>query len=461
MNDQWPLRYPILVNGKKKVAVIGSGPVGATIAHELVISGKFEVNLFDQANLPSHTKNISDLRSNRLQLSSGEIGRNCVSRRKLVSSEIGGFSKVWGGTWDQLTFPEDSKWKDAYKSVDNLVNLTFEYREDVKRKDHYCECQLQEQLDDSKYSVGQFAISFSKSKLLLSRLAGNRRIDGLESWSSTQLLELISKYPNFVFSKGRRLISFQSHEDFVSLNFEGSEEIFDILVLAAGPIGTSEIICRSMPGITLRLQDTALAYSAAFRLPKMNQGNRSGFSHISSKLTDDNNSVLLYSQFYTHMFENQLLITKRIPFLLKPIIGALLYLLNPFLIVILHYTSTAISDGLDISCSNGTDCIIKRNGKALNYYRFFRLTRYLAKTLRKKGIFLLSFTFIKARVGQSFHSGAAIDPPWNESGKLTSQSNVYVAGALALKSIDPGPITKTSMAQAILVSQEIISKVKE
>ena len=444
----------------KRVAVIGSGPVGALIAHELLNTGRFKVNLFDQAQTLSEISNPSDLQSNRLQLSGNALGRDTGNLRRLVASEIGGFSKVWGGTWDQLTEPDDKNWETAYESVDKLVSLTFDSRSDLKREEHSCQCQLQRELNNFTYSSKKFTIAFSVSKLLLSRIERKENTEYFDSWCSTQLLDLISNHPNLVFSKERKLISFQSEKNSVTLNFEGYRENFDILVLAAGPIGTAEIICRSNPKISLRLQDTALAYSVALRLPKRSKGKSLGFSHISSKLTDENNSVLLYSQFYTHMYENKLLITKRIPRFFKQMTSTVLYLLNPFLIVILHYASADISAHLNITYSYKQDCVITQDGKFLNYYKFFRLTRYLVKPLRTKGIFLIRLLFLRVRAGHSFHSGAAINPPWDESGKLKSHTNVFVAGALALSRIDPGPITKTSMAQAFLLTKEIIKQTK-
>jgi hypothetical protein len=464
------------VKSQRKIAVVGSGPVGVTVATKLVkyAATKLEVFLLDSAQSEGSETLLVDLYDANVH------GRKFPDKffqnldfLKTDSANfqlIGGYSNVWGGTWEsQIRYGHsfESSYAELRRLLSeikgNIGSLTFSTV--LLEAESLCNCFAG--LQSQEQSASPYPLNSSELLLNEIRLASN---DGKEReifyspWNSRTALEFLKGFPNFHSRWNTWVKSFKEINEKVLLETSQGLLEFDYVIFACGPIETSKLILRSLEDInSIHIPDTQMSYSLLIRRPVRKSESRLGLSHVISEITnDEKNLVELHTQYYAHLYQNRSLILRRLHKSLWIPTALLLKLLNPFLVVAINYISSEKSGSLTISRDNVEDnrISIKENSTINDGKEFRRIYSILAKKLRRVGLFTNKWLVIHQAPGKSFHLGANTSGIASKYGKILGCSKSYISGALGLPFLLPGPITSSAMSHGVMVATEVIKELE-
>ncbi len=128
-------------------------------------------------------------------------------------------------------------------------------------------------------------------------------------------------------------------------------------------------------------------------------------------------------------------------------------LLKRFLVIGLVFYDESCSDSLRFYKENGVikfEPIKKKYKKlwwsliTLNMFRYSPFTKLLPIPLIR----------INGKPGESYHAGSLQNGIIDKCGRFISIPQIGVIGAAALHSLEPGPITKSAMLQAIKLAEK-------
>jgi hypothetical protein len=459
-----------------KIAVVGSGPVGVTLALKLAKSlpADSKISLIDSGDDIESSDFVSELERNsvnkrRFRDTSLENLKS-INKKNVPSKFVGGYSNYWGATWQSPT-RYDSQFVEAYSELKELLlevkgNIeNSQYSTVVKEGNSFCGCMrfLTERNCNTNH------ISMQNSSLLLSKLlttSDHKRVSQsiYTAWNSRIAIEYLKRFSNFGLMLNLSVERFSETPDGVVLYTSDGPLDFDLVVFACGPLETSKIVLRSLPEIgQILLPDTQMSYSLLVRWPRKENKNEFGLSHVTSQTTlSGNKTVELHTQYYAHLYNNRDLILSRLPRLLKIPVTLLLKILDPLLVVAINYISSEVSGYLKIENDKyyKNSILLSRVSSNIHRKQFVRVYRVLSRGLRKVGLLTSPLMVFHQAPGKSFHYGASHPKITQSTGKVIGCKRTYISGALCLPAIYPGPITTSAMSHGVLVAKEIIKELQ-
>jgi hypothetical protein len=377
------------------------------------------------------------------------------------SKVLGGFSGVWGATWDSNIPGEDPSWTEHYAIAtrymrSSLTSSPGSLREGEAEIDLVCDC-LSFIKNSSSFLIDEvketsLAITYGKCSCLVT---GKSFCNHGSIWSSLSLIEECKKFEKFRLISGVDVNSVSIADHIKIVSGEKISENYDSIILGAGPLGVSEILLNSFEKIqSIHLSETRMGYAPYFKY-KLNSGHRGAFAFSKYRLDLKNSQreVSAHVQLYVHSELYLDRIKGKIPKPLKALSSIALKALTPHMGIALFYISSAMSESMEVSINNSSRQLDIKTRKAKN-------SRYsVMKEIKLKisGLGMKQFlpSFLMAKVGESYHLGAA-ENLLDEFGFLKIDRRVSVAGSFALPQIIPGPITHAAMAQTSRLVERII-----
>lgn len=460
----------------RKIAVVGSGPVGVTVALKLAksLSVDAKISLIDSGSDMESSDFVSELERNsvnkrRFRDTFLENMKN-INKKNVPSKFVGGYSNYWGATWQSPT-RYDTQFIEAYSELKELLlevkgNIeNSQYSTVVEEGNSFCGCMRF--LTERNWNATH--ILMQNSSLLLSKLLTNSDHKGVNlsfyaAWNSRVALEYLKRYPNFSLMLDLTVERFLETPDGVVLYTFDGPLYFDLVVFACGPLETSKILLRSLPEIgQILLPDTQMSYSLLVRWPRKENQSEFGLSHVTSQTTlSGNKPVELHTQYYAHLYNNRDLILSRLPRLLKIPVTLLLKILDPLLVVAINYISSEVSGYLNIENDehDKNSILLSRVSSNIHRKQFVRVYRVLSRGLRKVGLLTSPLMAFHQAPGKSFHYGASHSKIAQSTGRIIGCKRTYISGAFCLPAIYPGPITTSAMSHGLLVAKEIIKELQ-
>jgi hypothetical protein len=452
---------------RMKHGVIGAGPCG-TLTALLLLEAGYEVVLFD-VNDKSESINV-ELKSNLKLMgdSPSPYDLNQLLDLKIESAPasfyrsklLGGFSNVWGATWGSALVDEGQHWIRHYEQVSERVFGTLgSLPEDGF--DYGCDCFdfLFNSLSEKKKNQHQ---NFSKTQLAINPnicpciSAGETSCGHGSIWNSKSLLEKCARYEGFSFQDGIDVTEIKVSNENVAILCAEKTYSFDGITIAAGPIGSSEILLNSFSNLeSLEVSDTLMGYMPFFKY-KLNSGHSGefAFSQCRFDLRFNGGDLQAHVQLYSHSEIYLDRILGKLPKIIRPTFAKLAGFLLPHIGIALIYLDSKASSSLSISkgmSARELEIKVLRPDKSV-----WGLRRKIIGAFQGLKMFPLVALISWAKPGESYHLGAEGRDLLDEYGFVEFNKRISVAGSLALPRIDPGPITHAAMAQSSRLVEKII-----
>jgi hypothetical protein len=449
------------------LAIVGAGPVGLIASLHALHDGH-EVHIYsvdDKNNSSTAINWPEELKSGKGKLSAyGEdldLNSNSLKHLFLESKIRGGFANVWGATWGRFSSLTSSEWHSAYEKVDEYVwssNPSGKlWIEGSIAREFHCTC--------FDKPIENMRLKKSKAARLASLALINHDCNCVQSGFSTcdhgsifdaaELFRACQEFNSFKIFESVRVESFEDLGHGIQLVPSLKGITYDKIVLASGPISNSRIILESNPSISeLILHDNAMIYVPLVNLFKKRRHSGS-FAFSQFQISGvSGSSFQFHQQIYAHpeLFINR--ITASVPKFLDGILRKILELASGRINIGIVYLDQQISPRASLSRNQGlsvNDPEIK-----LTTWRKIRLHFDIWRNFSKLGFFWFWPIAKKGLPGASFHVGALKQGILDSYGQTLNNPNVGVAGSLALERLEPGPITNTSMAQAIRLLEKML-----
>jgi hypothetical protein len=452
---------------RMKHGIVGAGPCGTLTALILLEAGH-EVVLFDVNDRTETSK--KELKSN-LKLTNGSASPYDINqslRLRVQSSPatfyrskvLGGFSNVWGATWGSVLINDGQEWKKHFEAATERVFESLAISPE-NGSDFGCSC-FNFLSDSIQKKDTDCFLNFSKTQLAINPNVCNCINSGQTScvhgsvWNSKSLLDECAGHSKFSFKDGVDVTKIEVGREDVAILDDDKTYSFDAITVAAGPLGSAEIMLNSFPNLDkIKISDTLMGYVPFFRF-KLNDGHSGAFafSQYRFDLELGHRDLRVHIQLYSHSEVYLDRILGKLPKLIRPIFGKMADFILPHIGIALIYLDSKASSSLSIS--KGVDdrnLDIKVFGPEI---RARGLRRKLIGAFRALKIFpfvgLISWT----KPGESYHLGAGAKDLLDEYGFVKIDKRISFAGSLALPRVDPGPITHASMAQSSRLAEKII-----
>ena len=451
-----------------KHAVIGSGPCGS-IAALLLLQAGHQVELYDVDS--KHSVNLEGLNL-KMKLVGGSTAPYDIQQiLKVYGTEApigiyrsklsGGFSNVWGSTWGAQPLLGGYDWLRHHKSVTDLL---IEEGYLGKNSNNSCDCFLVlanpveelRTLQDTKIAKSLLALNSARCDCIGIGLSSCTH-GGV--WNSKNFISICSTFDGFSLNSGKDVIKIDKIESGLLLVGESFSDEFDSVILAAGSIGSVEILLNSLPETSsISLKDTRMAF-----LPLLRFGIRTkhkggfAFSQYSIDTLFGQTQLKAHIQLYSDSEIYRDRILGKIPTFLSPIAGPFLNSLLPHLAIAIIYVDSDASPHVRFRKSESerkllVDFITPRvsvRGLKTQLWKIFRRLRFIPL------LPLLSWS----NPGESYHLGAVGNQLLDEFGSVKSLPGLHVAGAISLPQIEPGPITHSAMAQTSRLIERLLTKI--
>lgn len=450
-----------------KHGVIGSGPCGA-LAALLLLEAGFAVDLIDVDN--NQKIDDPDLKS-KLKLIDGDSspydinqilevevdGKPATFYRSKVEA---GFSKVWGATWNSPLVSLEDSWYRNYSKVDEIVSRNlFGYPVNLDADlANACGCDCLSFLMNYKIS-GNEALRISDlavRNLSCGCVASGKSICIHGSvWNSTYLIRECEKFEKFTFRKGVDVTALTFEKDGILIDNSSGSLKYESITLAAGPLGTAEILLASFNAIVeIDLNETRMGFIPFFR-HKLNTGHVGAFAFSQFKfdLKDEKDLVVAHVQLYAHSELYSERIKGKFPAILVPFVGQLIKFLTPHMGIAIIYLNSNYSESLKVGKSSVSRKLLV--GLVEPKINDLKMSQRIWSSFRRLGLFPLIPALSWAEPGESYHLGAEHDL-LDDFGFLKADKRVSVAGSFALPVILPGPLTHAAMAQSSRLVEKII-----
>jgi hypothetical protein len=472
-----------------KFIVIGSGPSGIAACASLIKAGHTPV-VFDtgiestKRGYISTSEPVTLQEQHQIQKNKKWFGNsapylqwknsNLIPSKELNACQsfgFGGFSRVWGGTFDY--FENIKAWpNDIQPSVSdfNLVNELVSHAETSTHnnlssgavrgcdfsKRYLDKIKKNSTLKAESSKVAIETLNWNKCDLSGSCIqgcdkdaiwfAGNQIKNWMESKS-------IFYFPNYYLRRIKKI------SDTTVLEFENNEEIVQIqgfsrAFLACGPIGTGAILIRSDVIDRLEIKDTSTIFFGAFSWRK--KRNTTPPHHtLSQWWVEMKESRNFRAQFYSPSIDNSLLLQERVKVLryFPRIQREILLRLHPFIFYLnSKYSGTVIME------KSGKSILVKGRHQVLEKKYTYNFIKDLSKNLRKVGLYIPVRLLKISPPGSGFHIGSSI--PHGEFtdhlGRLPDWNNIHIVDASVLPEIEVGSITPTIMVNSSRIVRKTV-----
>ena len=450
-----------------KHGVIGSGPCGA-LAALLLLEAGFAVDLIDVHN----KQKIDDpnLKS-RLKLIDGDSSPYDINQILEIEVQAkpatfyrskveAGFSNVWGATWNSPLVSLDDSWLRNYSKVDEIVSKNlYGYAKNLGQSvavDCGCDCfsflSIKNSSEDEKLQVSDLAVKNFKCGCVAS---GKNFCAHGSVWNSSYLIKECEKFNNFNFHRGIDVHTLTFEKDGVLINHPSGSLKYGAVIIAAGPLGSAEVLLNSVDEITnISMDETRMGFLPFLRY-RLNTGHSGAFAFSQFKfdMRDEKDRVAAHVQLYAHSEQYSERIEGKVPGILVPVVKRLLKFLTPHMGIALIYLNSEYSESLKISkATSGRKLLINLIRPNHGDPKF---RKKIWSRFSKIGLIPLLPALIWAKPGESYHLGA-VQGLLDQYGFLNQNKRVSVAGSFALPIILPGPITHGAMAQTSRLIERIV-----
>tara|TARA_X000000368_G_C23047062_1_gene719606 strand:+ start:1686 stop:3134 length:1449 start_codon:yes stop_codon:yes gene_type:complete len=477
-----------------KILVVGSGPSGLIALNELSKNEKLDVYLIDNSNYKSMDKIDKNcifknkfLYGNRNSSLNSPIDDQhaLFQKNKLpnISKSFGGFSNVWGGT----VLPVDNDEQFYYSELG--INLEDEYKE---LENHFfnTSSSIKNEIPnflETKYSrkalkklnllslnnlYAEFSdIAFNKN-LTKEILTNNEICKFCKSykwycskdpiWSSKKDVLKLLNNKNVKYLEDTKLVKFNEGardvECLLKIKEKTNTKYFSKVILASGPISTSEIVINS--GI---VDEALLENSDLLSIPIIKvfnfQRNKTSFADLFITFTNNKNNFFI--QFYN--FSRSLLHLGRDNVSLLKYLNFLPDLFFSCFGGVFVYIDSNLSSKLKISYNHNLNKfeylpINPKNKKLLN-----KSLKILFNNLKKVKILPFKFMIKNYYFGSSNHLGgqfphSLIKQPNKTDiyGRLDGLERVFIVDSSVLPKVNTGPLTFTIMANSKRICKKIL-----
>ena len=419
-----------------RALIIGSGPVGALTA-SLALQKDFNVTMIDIGSFASEyvENNELGLKTANGSIHSYDLGQynnldfGNLNYKWRTSKGKFGFSTVWGGTWERLNSLNTAPWYEAYSRVDQILCKSS------KVYSSNCSC--------TSLNFSQASDS-SVISLLVNHENPNPKI-----WSSKDLIAESLQNSNFRYIK-ENVNKFEEGIDNVFALTDGGIKLeFDVVYLCCGPVGNANLILKSNPRTSqIVLADTQIIY-IPFLYRKKSKVCREVNNFPVGKVLDKNrdDGINTYFQIYPHVSEYSNQILRKFPLALRPLLQLFFEILFSRIGIALGYRNREYSSS--ISFNSGSTVEVKELKPEKRVSKLIFMTRSFLM-LRKVGLWPMTIFTRFGSPGDSYHLGMAESSVEPENGSVEGFNHVFALGAIALPSLEPGPITYSAMAQAVI-----------
>jgi hypothetical protein len=443
--------------------VIGSGPVGATAALNLLQQGK-EVLMLDIGERNNETPEaLTKAKKLNLKLISNSSQTydfnqfNIIlgeKRNWFTSKTMGGHSLVWGATWKSTLPNAKPEWEEAIrKATVMLGNYYTNFNDKNTSPKMMCTCFdrfLKKNLNRKSDSIFQITKSQIAVNSNTCDFTGTCHsfCEASSIWSSLELLKMCEKYPKFIYQDASFVNSFEIQSGCIKAQTTKGEVTGENLYLAAGPIGNALILLRSKVTDEIRLHDTQMITvpMISFFRKKSHAGKfaLAGLTIDGKDFVGNNYHIQIYA--HPDTFQDRIIAT--FPKIFRLFAVNILKFIQSRLFIAIVYFDANLSGELILQMKEVpmfSKISFNRNSEGVK-----SIKKTISKELIKLGIVPIWLLEKVAGVGDSYHVGATESLPISRNGEIVGLSRIKVLGSLALQEVEPGPVTSMSMAQAIL-----------
>ena len=246
------------------------------------------------------------------------------------------------------------------------------------------------------------------------------------------------------------------HASVVAVDKDGVSHTFKAqrVILAAGPLGTAQILVQSGFLQKIRVRDTPTAFGGFISL-QSSHSLRSSESQYSQWWARQNLNRGLFAQFYEPSRGNEVRIRSelRLPSAMGPIIRQIA--MRTFPVVV--YSSLTTGEYLEVTAKSNIGSHV--SGVSSDHVRseFRKDLAQLAIIIRRAGFIAFGSSFQVGTVGSGFHSGSSLPhiKATSELGCLQGLDRIHIVDSTVLPDLKPGPITTVVMINAIRIGRKL------
>ena len=465
------------MENKLSILIVGSGPSAYGFLNSIKNFKKYKITLIDNSQIKKFNSKECIFRQS---FKGGSRLLNArIYENLLISEDFGGFSNFWGGTYDD---PEEKiinsfkkcgiDFKFYLNIVDEIIPKIINNKnlEGRGSKNIYLETLFPNSffnnLTDNKfdYKTSVIAVNnflkneFKKDDICefcqgYSILCKENTI-----WSSNEYLLNLINENKIIYEKDSKLDKFSEQDGKVVCNIKKNgnyiEKFFDKVILAAGPVGTSEILLKSNLARSIEIQTSdmiQLPFVKFFKTKKKFHSFSDLFTSIKVKGYSTYQQIYLYSDSVLRLSEGKIKFAKISHILPKKILSTLGG--------IFIYLDSEISSKIKMSIENNeikTEFIDEHKNLKK------RILRDLNKKLIHLKIFGLTFLQKENVNGLAYHYGSQF--PINDFvtknssnflGNIPEFENVHIIDSSVLPKVNTGPGVKTIIANSYRIGSEL------
>jgi hypothetical protein len=441
---------------------------------DLLLSNQRKKDYFSPKKIFSSSYPYSNFMSLKI------INKNKPSLELPISCGYGGFSSVWGATFNRYPNSVLKKWKKELN-----VDLESEYDEIEKKVTHLNNTHRHKDFaslfstENEDLSKHKFTFDFQDSIVAINASSSENKCKNCNFClfgcpynsifnSGHEISKLIKDNKNIELKLGALVKQIIPNEKNVQINFfnfsTGTiEKIYTKHVfIGAGAISTSIIVLNSFKEIkTIEIQDSAMMYSASIlkkSIKKLKFDNSLTKISLSLKLYSQNDT---YAQIYNYsagIFEpilNSVKLSKK----LKKFID------NIFcnkIILVISYLDSKVSNSIILTKLN--DDVIESSVKYNQQQK--KILKIHLKSIKKifsaRGFLSSSHIKMYKKTGFGVHIGANFSPyrldlnkTDSKFGTLSSSKFIHIIDSSVLPEIKSGPITLTIMANSLRITNNV------
>jgi hypothetical protein len=466
--------------------VIGSGPSAAAVCSHLIKNG-IKPLVLDMG----FTTNSKEIDENKLK----EIDElqfqgnkkwfgllspyfqpsesNIVRFDKLnvcQSFNYGGFSRVWGGTfdffseyenWPEETIPKQTDFDEVREIVPHSVNKNSNPRENAFQGSNFALSYFQKLKKNSRLNVDLSTLAVETTSG-----AENRCINLGKCITGCPQNSIWFAGDNFTYWRENHLIDYFSGYYFERIEVSnGIEKLFFVVngksykivdykrvFICCGAIGTGAAIIRSGLLDYVRISDSSTSFFGAVSIKSKSN---LALHHTLSQYWVEKNHPKLRAQFYSPDSANIDQIFARFPGLkfLKPLLIRQILRVHPFIC----YLDPKLSAGLVLrKKGEQIELIPEDDNQSIRYHKVG--LRRLGLQLSRIGLFVPIFMLRIPPPGAGFHVGASLahGELTDHTGRLGQLRKVHIVDGSVLPSLEPGSVTPTLMANAIRIVRVLL-----
>ena len=395
------------------MCVIGSGPVGASVAAYL-LDMKYEVTMIDDSDCEPST-NYEGFLPIREHGVTDRVGLD-------LSNEFGGFSNKWGGVISNNKEID----KNNFKELDKYFGIfTPEY---IKG----CNCRIFSKVisKDITLDIWDALIATENNKETI--------------WNSRAfLIDSLKKETFFRYFNKTRVDSIERTSDGLNIKINGINEVFDYVLVCAGPIGNAILKLKIGKTHKITISDTQMLYIPFLSRHKNIKSSceRISCSQVVSILAKSVNHQACQVQMYSHIYKYAERISKILKFNNPKIIRKILKVLDGHLFVALMYLPEEISEKIIIEKNSNEIQAYKVRNRSLRKDKRVYL-RKLKEVLQMESYLMFPRTAYATNVGKSYHLGKHQEHVLiGENADLNSTKNIFFYGTSEFLTLKPGAVT--------------------